>query len=87
MQDLTMIQWHNKLMQDEMHSLRVEHELFEELHAKMEIELQECQDEMDDTINKSYELYDERHDYHKLISGLFYLQSIQKNFNLIKTYY
>lgn len=70
MQDLTMIQWHNKLMQDEMHSLRVEHELFEELHAKMEIELQECQEEMDDTINKSYELYDERHDYHKLISGL-----------------
>lgn len=69
MQDLTLIQWHNKIMQDEMHALQTEHVLFEELHAKMEIELHERMDEMDKTINDSYELYDERHDYHKLISG------------------
>ena len=69
MQDMTIIQWHNKIMQDEMHALQTEHVLFEELHAKMEIELQERMDEMDKTINGSYALYDERHDYHKLISG------------------
>lgn len=69
MQDLTIIQWHNKLMQDEMHSLQVEHGLFEELHTKMEVELQETMEEMDKTINTSYDLYEERHDYHKLISG------------------
>ncbi|XP_024373960.1 outer dynein arm protein 1 [Physcomitrium patens] len=70
MQGLTVIQWHNKLMQDEMNSLRTEHELFEELHAKMEIELQECMEQIDASINKSYELYDERHDYQKLISEI-----------------
>ncbi|XP_073386027.1 uncharacterized protein [Physcomitrium patens] len=36
----------------------------------MKIELQECMEQIDASINKSYELYDERHDYHKLISEI-----------------
>ncbi len=69
MVDLTTIQWHNKKMQDEMQSLRVEHALFEELHNKMEIELLEKGEEIQKIIDGSYELFEERHDYQKLISG------------------
>jgi hypothetical protein len=69
MVDLTTIQWHNKKMQDEMQSLRVEHALFEELHNKMEIELLEKGEEIQKIIDGSYKLFEERHDYQKLISG------------------
>ncbi|CAK9855153.1 unnamed protein product [Sphagnum jensenii] len=70
MVDLTTIQWHNKKMQDEMQSLRVEHALFDELHNKMEIELLEKGEEIQKIIDGSYELFEERHDYQKLISEI-----------------
>ncbi len=87
MVDLTTIQWHNKKMQDEMQSLRVEHALFDELHNKMEIELLEKGEEIQKIIDGSYELFEERHDYQKLIDQFFqHFLSINKLLNSCSKY-
>ncbi|KAL3678960.1 hypothetical protein R1sor_021916 [Riccia sorocarpa] len=67
--------YYNKCLLSEMQGLKTEHDLFDVLSAKLDIELHQKIAQMAELVEDCYALYEERDDYHRLITEILEMEA------------
>ncbi|CAM6100578.1 unnamed protein product [Calypogeia fissa] len=75
MGDMDACGYYNKCLLAEMNGLKVEHDLFDVLNAKLEIELHTKMAQMSELVEDCYNLYEQRDDFQRLISEILEMEA------------